>query len=312
VIEMSDANTLATSAKMMTVRQLDELSYRAKLRHWTRKDAWNPDGARLRLNNTKIEPFSVRMHGGDITAMPLLVGRPCFGILTAFLRYRDATKLVKGRGLQPSSRCASCVFRQGCERIVRNRLIASPALRQAYDRWLLAEGPASFVRPNWKGSHAYRAWGRLCVVAEATPFNSVNDQAVLNHYHDADNAALEKDRTRQIAARKKQLRAGNIDDRHLFDILVAGSYRSDDLIEAMAEDGAPRALWQLPVDSLLELIDVWVCREVLRAEQKKLTAASIARMIVERGWRNASASFGALSTRVSRDLGRIERLENTP
>ncbi len=190
--------------------------------------------------------------------------------------------------------------------------MASPALRQAYDQWLLAEGPGSFVRPNWKGSHAYRAWGRLCVVAEATPFKSVNDQAVLNHYQDADNAVLEKDRIRQIAARKKQLRAGNIDDRHLLDILVAGAYRSDDLIEAITEDGAPRALWQLPVDSLLELIDVWVCREVLRAEQKKVTAASIARIIVERGWRNTSANFGALSTRVSRDLGRIERFENTP
>ncbi|MBA3677897.1 MAG: hypothetical protein H0W74_10925 [Sphingosinicella sp.] len=103
-----------------------------------------------------------------------------------------------------------------------------------------------------------------------------------------------------------------MDEWDVFEIQVGAAYRSDDLVDAISDPDAPRILRQLPTESLVELLEVWIWREVLKAERAKVTAAGIARLIVQMGWRNASANFAALSTRVSRDLARIERFEKLP
>lgn len=302
-----------TAVSKMNTRALDHLSYQQKIRHWMREDCWKPGGEQLRFSNPERPGFYARMSNGHIRSMPLLVGRPCFGILTAFLRYKDATKLVKGRGRQPDSRCGSCKLRVDCERVVRNRIHASPELKQAYDDWLLAEGPSSFGQPKWKGSQAERTWGRLCKVAFDVAFRSVNDEAVVEHYQKLDEAAAENERLRQRRLRDKQRREGQLDGAHFFDIQAAAAYRMDDIVDAMTKDDAPKYLEQLPFNSLIEMMDVWVCREFLHAAgTAKVTAAAIARFIVAMGWRNASSTIGALGTRVGRDLQRIERLEKLP
>lgn len=299
-------------APVSTVRDLDELPYALKLRHWMRDDAWAPEGDRLRFKNPKAENFAVVMRDGHIIRMPLLIGRPCFGILTAFLRYKDETKLVKGRGRQPASRCGTCKIRPHCERVVRNRIAASARLQQAYRDWLIAEGPASFTTPNWKQDNAGRTWGRLCRAAYETHFDDSNLSAVAEHYREQDATARESDRLRKQRTRTRDERAGILDDAHLFDMHVAAAHRLDDLVEAIDRDDTPRALRQVPEKSLIEMMEVWVCRTFLRACHMRVSAAAIARLIEHWKLRNDSANFAALSTRVARDLARIAHLEKVP
>lgn len=303
---------MAPAAVEPTVRDLDQLSYREKVRHWMRNDPWQPSGTRLRFNNPAVEPFRCVMSQGNITTMSLLVGRPCFGIPTAFLRYKDEMKLVKGRGMQPASRCGTCKLRDQCDRVVRNRVLASPGLKTAYDEWLLAEGPASFGKLNWQGSSAHRAWGRLCRAALDAPFTSSNDNEVVAHYRALDEARLATDRLRQQRSRERKRRGGTLDGGHFFDIQVAAAYRMEDLVEAVTDDASPNSVRQLPAKSLIEMMEVWVCREFLVAAKSKATAPAIARMIVSLGWSNESATFAALSTRIAKDLARIGRFEKLP
>ena len=91
--------------RFRTVRDLDLFSYEQKLRHFTIEDPWNPESGPLRFNG-KAPNFTVSFMGGEISRMTPLVGRPCFGILTALLRFRHAEKHVRGRGYMPNSRCA--------------------------------------------------------------------------------------------------------------------------------------------------------------------------------------------------------------
>ncbi|HEX8583112.1 MAG TPA: hypothetical protein VF680_01720 [Allosphingosinicella sp.] len=306
------ADAIAPAAAGLTVRDLDHLSYPEKIRHWMREDAWNPGGIQLRFKNPAIDGFQAVMDRGHVTFQTLLVGRPCFGILTAFLRYKDETKFVKGRGIQPASRCGTCKLRAHCERVVRNRIWASPVLKAAYNEWLLAEGPASFAMAGWRGSSAHRSWGQLCRVAFETVFTSVNDSAVVEQYRRMDEAAQATDRLRKQRSRERRRRAGILDAGHLFDIQVGAACRMDDLVEAITDDSAPKYLRQLPVKSLIEMMEVWVCREFLAAGMSKVTAPAIARLIERWNWQNDSTTVAALSTRVSKDLARIERFEKMP
>lgn len=119
-----------------TVRELDLLTYREKIKHWNREDdPWRPPSGSYRFNSKLPEDFRVQLSGGNIVNMPLVVGRPCHGIITAFFRYKDSIKYVKGRGQQPASRCFECRYRSSCERIVRRRIAATPTVRDAFDHW---------------------------------------------------------------------------------------------------------------------------------------------------------------------------------
>lgn len=293
---------------MTTVRDLDLLPYREKTLHWMRADAWNPDGARLYFKQPK-RAFRALMQNGNIIHSPLLVERPCYGIVTALLRYKDAMKPVRGRGLLPASRCASCILRESCERVVRERVKADPPLAAAHDEWLRAEGPSKFGIANFDQTHVGRLWKRLGLAAADAGFTSCNDQAVADHYERADREALLRDRLRQAEKRKKGRANGVIDAEHLSDLDVAADSRVIDTLEAINDPRAPRSLRMLPMQSLQDLRDVWLGYEVLKAERKKTRAPDIARWLEANDYRNESATFAAFCTRVSKDLNRIRELQ---
>ena len=293
----------------MNVRDLDLLTYRKKTFHWMRPDAWNPDGARLRFAGPK-RAFGASTDGlGNVTYIQPVIGRPCYGIVTAFLRYKDAMRLVKGRGWLPSSRCADCILRESCERLVKQRLEAFPPLRTAHREWLLAEGPTQFNVPIFDNTHVGRLWRRVGVAAADAEFKSVNDAAVIEHYAQLNREALKTDRLRKVAKRERERRGGTIDDGHLSDFEIAANNRVMDIVDAMVARDAPRELTQLPVKSIEDMCDVWLGRAVLRASGQKCRAPDIARWIHATGRRNDCATPAALCTRVHKDLHRIARFE---
>lgn len=294
---------------MMTVRDLDLMTYREKTLHWMRPDAWKPGGARLRFEQPK-RPFRAMTDGaGNITHTPLSVGRPCFGIITALIRYKDAMRLVKGRGKVPSSRCATCKLRASCERVVRERIKSFAPLSAAYDEWLLAEGPSKFDTADFDLTHIGRLWTRIADAAADAGFTSVNDTSLIEHYQKLDRQNLQNDRLRKARIRELARKAGKIDSDHRADLEMAAYSRLTDILDAINDPHAPKTVSQLPIRSLQDMCEVWLGREVLKAEGRKCKAPDIARWIKANGYRSDSATPGALCTRVSKDLERIQRFE---
>jgi hypothetical protein len=294
-----------------TIRGLDHLSYAHKLRHWLRADAWEPAGNKLRFKNPEVSRSAVLMDGGDVIRMPLLVGRPCFGIATAYLRYRDHTRYVKGRGRLPAGRCHQCNAKDACHYVVFSRLAAHPEIAAARAEWAINDGTTSFNKPNFRQLHVAKLWAKLCRALSRHPFQSSNDKRVVEAYAEADNEALEQDRRRKAAQRIADRAKGIVDEADMAALEQAQRVRRADLAIALMHPEAPKALARLPEQSINDLLDVWLGRATLRLRQEKANAPSIARWIVETGRRNQSKNHAALASRVVKDLERIAVLEQT-
>lgn len=154
------------------------MPYLEKVAHFTRKDAWQPDGKSLRFSNKPFPNFRALGANGNITTTPLLFGKPCFGVLTAYLRHRDTTRMVKGKGRVPSSRCARCHISEQCKALVHRRVNADDDLNRFYDRWMMNDGPRSFAVGQRLNDDAQIAWDLLCRVAIKKSFKSINDKAL--------------------------------------------------------------------------------------------------------------------------------------
>lgn len=293
----------------MDIRELDLMPYLEKVAHFTRKDAWQPDGKSLRFTNKQFADFRAAGAHGDVSTTPLLVGKPCFGILTAYLRHRDATRMVKDKGLVPSSRCARCRISEACKDLVRRRVDADEGLTREYKRWMVGDGPRSFAMKQRLNDKAQIAWDSLCRIAIERPFTNINDKALQDHYAKQDEEFLRKDAERNRLARKRNRQIGVLDSQHIQAIIAAGQDRHISLIVAQLAPDFPKILSKVPQRSLLELRDVWIGREILKAKKSKANSANIARWIVEMGHSNHCSGHAALCTRVSKDLNRIASFE---
>ena len=186
----SSQSASLASRPRRTIRELDHFTYAEKLRHWEREDAWNPGGATLRFENPVYRRSYMKLDGGDIVRCEPLIGRPCFGIATALLRYEHHTRYVRGRGHKPASRCHDCKAKDACKAVVQARLRASEPIEGTWADWLKADGPQAFGWSNFEQSYAYRCWTRLKSELRRHPFTSANDQHVIDAY-------LETDRVRR-------------------------------------------------------------------------------------------------------------------
>ena len=67
----------------------------------------------------KISGEDIQTDGqGNILNMPLLIGKPCFGIPTGYLRERCAPPILANGRYFPSSKCHGCKVRAGCHKVV--------------------------------------------------------------------------------------------------------------------------------------------------------------------------------------------------
>lgn len=303
-----------SKSKPRDVRELDLLPYSAKVRHWNRDDdPWKPDEGAYRFKNSDFPSLRTNCDGGHVLDMhPAVIGRPCYGIATALLRYRNAMRAVPKRGLMPASRCHTCKLATRCKRLVDRRLAGHPVVKNAYEKWLLAGGQSSFNEPGWRSKLAGRRWSALVRALQDHPYESSNDAAVAAYYDRLDKDKLERDRRRKRRERIADLRAGEPDFNHLRDIKAAGNARLTRVVRAVRharKHAGPKALRQLSRASLIDLRNVWMGRELIRLQGRQPKAAEIARWIAERGLRNESSNLDALATRVRKDLHRIKSFE---
>lgn len=311
--ELGDRERSGASSNGSKIRVLELMTYEQKLRHWgDEENPWRPEVGRYRFSRPSLGEFRVSMVGGDITSMPKLLGRPCFGILTAYLRFRDAVKWVPRAGMQPATRCGKCPVSTQCADVVKRRINYVPELKRCHDDWLLADGSREIVKTGWRDRRSGVLWRRMCKVALAHPCKSKNDVRVAEHYADKDQSQREADRARQARKREQARRAGAIDHGHERDIERAMLGRAATVVQAINDarkNDYPRALSRMPSESLKEMLEVWLGRELLRARQQKPTAAAIARWVVANKKSNSSANENALAVRVSKDLKRITAFE---
>jgi hypothetical protein len=151
------------------IAALERLSHQEKIRHWAKPQPWKIDGKRLRLPGVDPLPIGhILIVDGHIQRMPNLIGRPCFGQPTAYLRNWSRVPYYshKTKSLLPF-RCSLCAVRDACKYVAERRLVATPTISTARDAWEAAGG-ASALDNTKRVSEASRVFRRRFHLSHAT------------------------------------------------------------------------------------------------------------------------------------------------
>lgn len=300
---------MTTSAA--AILRLERMSHAEKLIHWGSKNPWV--GLRLPSKVTHIPVSHVRIdNNGHITKMPKLIGRPCFGQVTAFLRHGGIQQTWIPRMKKWSnSRCMRCPVRTACEFVVNTRLNATPALRAAYQEWTSMGGRATTWQAAQPGIAMHRYRDLLRILDATVPFSSVNDKVAEAHYDQIEAARLKKDRIRNKRARARErdrkIQAGQFDDEVLGALNRERIWRRNEHRIARSHAGGPRRLngTSSHFDAL-----VWLCKTRLELGGKAVNASSVAKELQLLG-EEAERTHNALRSKVAGALGRVALLERT-
>jgi hypothetical protein len=295
--------------------RLEQMSPAEKVRHWIGDKAWTLDGKQLRL--PRIRPFSpaqVAVDGrGNVTRMPLLIGRPCFGQVSAFLRHGGGQTVYSPR--QKSwhpTRCARCPVSKACEFVAEERLRSTPALSNLYRDWRNLGGrDQTWPKSGPRGTAAVKLRELLLELQKMT-FTTHRDHEVQDRYQRVIEAKLAKDRERKRRERERQAiekaKAGDITP--AVEQVLDGHrmWRAVEHRKAGSHPKAPKWLRHLPPDAHIFDANVWLAhtRVWLRgnAPNPYSCAVEFHRIGLE-----VNRSVNALRDRVGRSIDRLHRLQ---
>lgn len=290
------------------IERIQNLPYGHQLR-W----AANPDNPweGMRLPETRIDRGQVNVIAGNVTRMPELGGRPCFGNPIAWAVHGRVEFQRTQSGPQPT-RCGRCKARPGCERVSEERLSVTPEIREADAEFRTAGGLRSLRSTT--PQTAQRALRRLRDLLEARgEFTSANDEFARKWVQ------AERDRIRAQATERKRKERAIAAERAL-----RGRQIPDILVEHLERERQHRAIryrqyceselapLMIKIDPKEEndrfTADVWLARERLAIMQKPTTAYGIATALSDRDCAYG-LSHESLRDRVRRALKRIDQLE---
>ena len=176
--------------------------------HWGHVDPWGKGEGRIRLNRkTKFGAADVLTDGvGNIIAMPILLGKPCFGRPETFFRHGNRTlphTLPSGAKTRSvAHRCGACAVsgvREACKKVSVERVRSDPKISAALGLWARTS-QALHAKYVYVGD-AGRYWTAvLKAIADRGPFASVNDVIVAED----DLCKDEKRRKKESAARQQR------------------------------------------------------------------------------------------------------------
>lgn len=294
---------------------LERMSSAEKIRYWGQKKPWVIDGITLRLPRIQqLAPPQVAVDGnGNITRMPLLIGRPCFGQVTAYLRHGGTTFAYspRTRSMHPT-RCTKCLARTACKFVAQERLESTPTLTQLYREWRGSGGRVyTWPKKGPPGTAAVHMRSLLRELQQLT-FTSINDHRVQQHYESVIRQKAATDRERKRRERAKQAiekaRAGEINS----DVQVVfrghRAWHAVEHIKASRHPMAPKCLRKLPIETSRFDAAVWEAynRVKLRDVNPNPYSCSVElqRMGIEQ-----HRSINALRDRVKRSIDRMHVLE---
>ncbi len=147
------------------------------------------DATRIRVNRD-----------GDIIRQPLLFGKPCFGVITAYLRHGVGHPTKEGQLAKVSgSRCGRCGVREACIKVNQKRMLANFNLSDAVRQWYAAGGSKLFRGKELPSMLA--PWANIVKQAIEADFKSVNDKRVVAYWAEQDDGFPARE-----AARKREIR----------------------------------------------------------------------------------------------------------
>lgn len=292
------------------IERIQNLPYGEQLR-W----AANPNNPweGMRLPETKIDRGQVNVNAGNVTRMPKLGGRPCFGNPIAWAVHGRVEFQLTRSGAQPT-RCGRCKARPGCERVSEERLSVTPQIREA-DAEFRSAGGRRALRSDQRQT-AQAALRRLRDALEAHgEFTSCNDEFARNWVqakrdHIRAQATQRKQKQRSIAA-KRALR-----DRQIPDILVEHlererQHRAIRYRQYRDSGSAPTRIKTDPKGENDRFTsEVWLARERRAITGQPTSAYGIATELIECG-RAYGLTHESLRDRVRAALKRIDLLEKT-
>ena len=266
------------------------------------------------MPETGVARKDVSVIDGNVTRLPPIGGRPCFGNPIAWIVHGTApAKWARGR-LVPT-RCGRCKAREGCGKVSEDRLNVQQDVAQAAGSFRSAGGKEALNSPE--PQNARRALGQLIQALENhVPFTSINDD-----YADAwcdvereriRNASCERKRRQRDQDARKQLRQhkvpkllqNRLEREAVFRRIRYSQYRDSGF--------APKAVTVDPTaENQKFTTDVWLSLETLRIMKAKQTAYSIASHLIAVG-KHYGLDHSVLRDRVLKALRRINLLETTP
>lgn len=295
--------------------RLERLSHAERINHWGGAKPWG--GLKLPRRVGPIQPGHISFdNAGNITRMPLLLGRPCFGQVTAYLRHGGDRQFWNPRTKRwMNSRCMRCPVVTACEAVAEERLRSTPEVAQAYREWLRAGGRRATFKGKRSSSQAKILYRNLFqVLRTRVQFTNDNDRFVIEHYETILQERREKDRERhrqkRLRARLQRARAGQFDKEveHVLDLQRI--WRQIEHDRAGKHPQGPRRLKQAAPDSSKFDAQVWLAKTRLQLRGRTVNDSNTATEMQSLGF-DVHRSHGGLRDRVRRSLDRVAFLEYT-
>ena len=252
---------------------------------------------------------------GNVTSMPLLVGKPCFGIPAAYLRHGRARSVyVRDSGMSVhNSRCDRCNAHDACVFLAKERLrsLASQDAEFANDLKMWAKG-GGITRGGFERASkvpGIKVFNRIASKLASANFKSTNDQQVREYWKErAEKAAIEERGKERYAMRKAWKNMQRLPE--LTKGLDCGAADRECLLRsAMSGPNPPKYLRRVPDESVERIAAVWWAREFARQTGQALNPSRYARIIIEQRLDGHIIPHGTLRQMVPDDLKRIRQLE---
>lgn len=260
------------------IGRLEQMGPIEKLSYWGQEKPWEG----LRLPNKTIIISKISTIAGNVTSMPRLSGKPCFGVPTAWLRFgHEDSKFIRKRWIL--SRCNKCLARQGCEKVSETRLGINDEVRKAVAEFKAAGGVA-VLNDKVDGERVARRFRNVVrALAKAGPFTNSND-VYAQAWAEQETARLEgrettrKQEQREKAARQK-LKDGEIPEVLMEQLGRERIYRAGRYEQYRLSGSAPRTIVLYPENRHFT-VDVWFRRTVLATQKLPSTAYAIAKQMI--------------------------------
>lgn len=297
--------------RLEEIERIQAMPYERQLRWASKLDPWEG----LNMPETRIVRKDVNVVDGNVTRMPPLGGRPCFGnpiawVVHGMVPTRWAT--VRGAKTIVQTRCGLCKAREGCGKVAEARLVATPEIAKAAGELRSEGGRAELASQRSQSARA--ALGRLLRALDARgAFTSVNDEYARQW------PAAERQRIREQAAARKRVQrereaAASLRNHEIHPLLAdhllsEAHFRRQRYAAFRVSGSAPSQITLDPTgDNKSFTADVWLIRERLRLLDRSTTAYGVAKEMI-----NADLSYElgheVLRGRVRAALKRIDLLE---
>lgn len=292
------------------LKDADLWEYNVKVMKWSGKVA-HPNIKRMRnpipLTVSDIQTDS----NGNITDMPLLVGRPCFAIPTAYLRQRMASpKYVPNmQRMMPASKCERCKVRQACKAVTVERLRVAatqvPQLTPALRDWTSVGGFDLEGFEKALNILGEAGWRNVYFALQKVDFSSSNDLAVSAYWKDITEKAYAKATRDRLANGWKN---GDETSKLISGLNQGRQERIASLAASISSASPPKYLRRYSPADVNRITAAWWGREYAKLTGKKVNSSSIARIIIETNL-NYGIAHSSLRSSVKSDLEKIRKLE---